>query len=767
LSLGAGSWSTQQLTEFLALVSSFTDERSATRGAVERAGEVVEAEVVAIIRGGVVAAAIGYPPDALPEDELVRLAVEPHIAQLTGLGPCRVTVVELEGEEPGQFLVARAGCENFTLEERDLLRGMARALVMTLRMLARQRLLERLSTLQRMIVRRVDSREVLHAVVAGAAELIGDEMVSLRLLDPHDPGTAVLVASVGFDDVLRAKIERTRVGESGLGGHAIAEDRLIIFGAESADVRPIPALTAVGVRAAMAAPVREEGRVVGSLVISSRRVGRRYGADEQEVLLAFAEHASLALTDAKMVREALHQAFHDPLTDLPNRALFIDRLELGLRRTKRLNCQPAVLFIDVDRFKLVNDSLGHAAGDELLRAVAARLVASIRPGDTTARFGGDEFAILLEDVEGREVAEQAAIRILGALRAPVSVAGRDIFVTASIGIAVAGACANEMIRDADLAMYHAKAEGKGRYATFEPAMHAAVVERSELEVELQGVIDRDELVLYYQPIVALDSQEIIGVEALVRWRHPTRGLIFPDAFIPLAEETQLMPDLGRWILAEACREVAGWRSLRPLSLAVNLSAVELQSPDVLADVAAALAQSGLPPDALVLEITETALMRDVTDTINCLRELKELGVQLAVDDFGTGYSSLDYLRRFPIDILKIDKAFVDDVVDGDCTLAQAMIDLGASFNLEVIAEGIEHDAQRARLLGLGCRVGQGYHFSRPIPASELMALLASAPRQIVTTVMATTVCGVHPASRQTGPTARATRRCDIRTDPCA
>jgi diguanylate cyclase (GGDEF)-like protein len=728
VSHGAESWSTQQLTEFLALVSSFTDERSATRGAVERAAEVVDAEVVAVIRGGVVEVAIGYPPEALPEDELLRLAAEPHIGQLTGLGPCRATVVELEGEEPGQLLVARAGCESFTLEERDLLRGMARVLVMTLRMLARQQLLERLSTLQRMIVRRVDSREVLQAVVAGAAELIGDDMVSLRLLDPHDPGTAVLVASVGFDPVLRAQVERTRVGEQGLGGHAIAEDRLIVFGAQSPTVRPIPALKDPEVRAAMAAPVREEGRVVGSLVVSSRRLGRHYGAEEQKVLLAFAEHASLALTDAKMVREALHHAFHDPLTDLPNRALFIDRLELGLRRTQRLDCRPAVLFLDVDRFKLVNDSLGHAAGDELLREVAARLVASVRTGDTTARFGGDEFAVLLEDVEGREVAEQVAIRILDALRAPLSIAGRDIFLTASIGIAMAAACADDMIRDADLAMYHAKAEGKGRYATFEPAMHAAVVERSELEVELQGVIDRNELVLHYQPIIALDSQEIIGVEALVRWRHPTRGLVFPDTFIRLAEETQLMPHLSRWILAEACREVAGWRSLRPLRLAVNLSAVELQSPDVLAgDVAAALAQSGLPPDALVLEITETALMRDVTDTISCLRELKELGVLLAVDDFGTGYSSLDYLRRFPIDILKIDKAFVDDLVDGDSTLAQAIIDLGASFNLEVVAEGIEHDSQRLRLLALGCRLGQGYHFSRPIPSHELSALLAHAP----------------------------------------
>jgi EAL domain-containing protein (putative c-di-GMP-specific phosphodiesterase class I) len=303
-------------------------------------------------------------------------------------------------------------------------------------------------------------------------------------------------------------------------------------------------------------------------------------------------------------------------------------------------------------------------------------------------------------------------------------------VTSSIGIAMAADRADDLIRDADLAMYHAKAAGKGRYATFQLEMHAAVVERSELEVELQGAAGRNELVLHYQPIVALDSEEIIGVEALVRWQHPTRGLVSPDVFIPLAEEVQLMPELGRWIIAEACREVASWGSLRPMRLEVNVSAVDLQSPDVLAaDVAAALEQSGLPADALVLEITETALMRDVTDTIRCLRELKELGVLLAVDDFGTGYSSLDYLRRFPIDILKIDKAFVDDLTE-DTTLAQAMIDLGASFGLEVIAEGIEDDAQHATLLALGCRSGQGYHFSRPLPAKEMRALLARAAASV-------------------------------------
>jgi EAL domain-containing protein (putative c-di-GMP-specific phosphodiesterase class I) len=285
-----------------------------------------------------------------------------------------------------------------------------------------------------------------------------------------------------------------------------------------------------------------------------------------------------------------------------------------------------------------------------------------------------------------------------------------------------------MIRNADLAMYRAKAEGKGCHAVFEPAMHVAVVERADLEADLQRVIEREELVLHYQPIVALGNRAIIGVEALVRWRHPTRGLVSPEAFIPLAEETQLMAELGRWILTEACREVAGWRSLRPLRLAVNLSAVQLHAPDALAgDVAAALAASGLPPRALVLEITETTLMRDVTETITCLRALKELGVLLAVDDFGTGYSSLDRLRRFPIDILKIDKAFIDDLGAGDATLAHAIIDLGDSFGLQVVAEGVEHESQRQRLLELGCIYGQGYHFARALPAAELRALLEPAP----------------------------------------
>jgi diguanylate cyclase (GGDEF)-like protein len=725
-SRGVESWSTQQLTEFLALVSSFADAASATRGAVERAAEAVDAEVVALVRDGSVSAAVGFPEAGLPVVELVALAARGSSlreARLPGIGACRVASVALEGELPGQLLVARAGDEDFSGEERDLLRGMARVLTLTLRMLGRQQLLERLSVLQRMIVRRVEPAELLQAVVDGTAALIGDEIASLRLVDPQQAQDAVLVASVGFDPAVQEQIERTRNSE-GLGGRAIAADRLMLHGTDLPPDRASAALEDHEVRAVMAAPVREEGRVIGSLVTASRRPGRRYTSDEREVLLAFAEHASLALTDAKMVATTLHQAFHDPLTDLPNRALFVDRLKQGLRRARRSGTQLAVLFLDIDRFKIVNDSLGHGAGAELLREIGARLLASIRPGDTAARFGGDEFAILLEDVESATDAACIVMRILLALRTPLTLGGRELFVTASIGVAMNETCADDAIRHADLAMYRAKAQGKGRYAIFEPYMHAAVVERAELEADLQRVVERNELVLHFQPIVELESAEIVGVEALVRWRHPARGLIGPDAFIPLAEETQLMPELGRWILAAACREAANWQRLAPLKLSVNLSACQLDAPGLAGDVAAALEISGLPPSALVLEITETALMRHVEDTISCLRDLKRLGVLLAVDDFGTGYSSLDYLRRFPIDILKIDKAFVDDLA-GDSKLAQAIIDLGDSFNLQVVAEGIEHELQRRRLIELGCRLGQGFCFAGPMPAAELTELLAS------------------------------------------
>ena len=541
----AESWSTQQLAEFLALVSSFADEPSAVCGAVERAAEALDAEVGAIVRGRELVASIGFPAHTAPADALAAAATsDASAAELPGLGRCRVVAVDLEEDDPGRMLVARVGDTGFTREETDLLRGMARVLTLTRRMLQRQALLERLSEIQRLIVSRSERHEVLDAVVQGACELTGDEVAALRLVDPLDRRAMVIVASSGIDADELEEVRRGRVGD-GAGGRAIAEDALVVM-EEYAE-------------ATMAAPVREDGVVMGSLVVSTRRRGRTYTPAERSALLALAESASLALTDAKTVEDALHQAFHDALTGLPNRALLVDRLQQGLKRAHRSRAPLAVLFLDLDRFKMVNDSLGHAAGDELLVAVAERLTECIRPGDTAARFGGDEFAVLLEDVVNAGAAERAAMRILYSLEAPFELSGREVFVSASIGIAMGRDPTDDPIRDSDLAMYRAKAAGKGRYEVFEPRMHAAVMERVELEADLQRAVERDELILHYQPIVDLRSGEIRAVEALLRWMHPERGLMPPGLFIPLAEDTQLMPSsaAGCWP-RRAGRARGGW-----------------------------------------------------------------------------------------------------------------------------------------------------------------------------------------------------------------
>jgi diguanylate cyclase (GGDEF)-like protein len=733
---GTGSWSTQQLAEFLAVVSSFGDEASAMRGAVERACEALDAEVAIAVCECEIVAHVGFPAGAVPHAEMLELAARtPPLAELPGLGWASLAAVDLDAPAPGRLIVARAGKAGFDRDEADLLRGMARVLTLTVQMLRRQQLLERLSTIQRMIVRRVAPREVLDEIVAAARDLLGGEVVGLRLIDPADPAAMVLVSSAGLDAEVLDALRRGRVGE-GAGGLAISEDRVVTIDDYPRARRAIPAMAADRVKGAMAAPVREQGRVAGSMVVATRRADRRFTKADRDTLQAFAEHASLALTDAKTVEDALHQAFHDSLTGLPNRVLFADRLAQGLQRSQRSRSELAVLFLDLDRFKTVNDSLGHQAGDDLLVAVADRLRNCIRPGDTAARFGGDEFAVLLEDVGGPDAAERAAMRVLYALEAPFQISGREVFISASIGIATGESTADDPIRDADLAMYRAKAEGKGRYEVFEPGMHAAVMERLELEADLQRAVERGELVLDFQPVVDLSSGEVGGFEALLRWRHPSRGLIAPGAFIPLAEETRLMPAIGRWVLESACRHAVSWREstgASDLTVSVNLSARQLQSPSLFEDVGHALERSGLPPCGLVLEITETVLMSDTESTIGKLKRLKHMGVGLAVDDFGTGYSSLQYLRRFPIDTLKIDKSFVDDLAGAgdDAALARAIVDLGESFGLTVVAEGIECEEQRRRLVELGCQLGQGFLFSPPLAAADASELARSCDLRVL------------------------------------
>jgi diguanylate cyclase (GGDEF)-like protein/PAS domain S-box-containing protein len=444
------------------------------------------------------------------------------------------------------------------------------------------------------------------------------------------------------------------------------------------------------------------------------------------------------ISERKRLAEQLrHQALHDPLTDLANRALLQDRLEHALARLDRHGGLLAVLLLDLDAFKTVNDTLGHQVGDQLLTLVAERLRGAVRPSDTVARAGGDEFVVLVEDATSTADAVTATQRLLGALATPVALANRDIQVRASVGIAIAGPGAQpgDLVRDADVAMYQAKADGGSSFRVFDPSMRAEVVDRAELEADLRQALDRDQLRLRYQPIVELGSGRISGLEALVRWQHPTRGLLAPGSFIPLAEESGLLVAIGAWVLQHACQQTRHWQASIPgcgqLGISVNLSAVQLAQPHLADQVAQTLAATGLHARHLTLELTESLLIADVATTASTLAELDAIGVRLAIDDFGTGYSSLAYLRRLPVDSLKIDKAFVDEVASSPdaAALTHAIINLATTLGLGTVAEGIEQPDQLQRLRELGCQHGQGYYFAKPLDDQQLTTLLHTHAQQ--------------------------------------
>ncbi len=435
----------------------------------------------------------------------------------------------------------------------------------------------------------------------------------------------------------------------------------------------------------------------------------------------------------ELERQLQHQAFHDSLTGLANRALFADRVAHAMSRQGRGKRSLAVIFLDLDDFKTVNDSLGHAAGDQLLTAVAERLRGVMRPEDTVARFGGDEFAMLMEETN-RESARRVAERVLAALRSPFDLQGKQVFARGSAGVAVAqpgSSPADDLLRHADLAMYTAKARGKGRIEFFEPRMHLAVIRRQELRTELEHAISREDFVLHYQPFVDLRNGRLAGLEALVRWRHPERGLIEPAEFIPAAEETGLIVPLGAWVVGEATRQMSAWIAAGVLPgngngplMSVNLSTRQLTDPGLVNMVAAALREAAFDPSRLYLEITESALMADVAE--QSLADLRGIGVKLAMDDFGTGYSSLSYLERLPVDLLKIDRSFTASLgSDREVpVLLRSIIKLGQTLRLQVLAEGIERVDQVVRLRELGCKLGQGYHFSPPLPADAVPEALS-------------------------------------------
>jgi len=442
------------------------------------------------------------------------------------------------------------------------------------------------------------------------------------------------------------------------------------------------------------------------------------------------------ITERKQYEEQLrHQAFHDPLTGLPNRALLINRLERALARAARRGETVAVLYLDLDHFKLVNDTLGHEAGDHLLTEVGRRVRICLRPEDTPARLSGDEFAVLLEDITDEEDAGAIAERIADQLRTPFDIGGREVAITSSLGIAVSGpgrTTPEDLMRSADAAMYRAKRGGRSRFEVYDPEMDRMSLERAQLESDLRGAVERGEFRLHYQPIVNFRSERVLGVEALIRWDHPTRGLLPPSAFISIAEETGLILSIERWLLKEACRQAREWQIRYPsddsISVSVNLAALELGHPDLVTNVSEILDATGLPPHNLVLEITESTVMVDAEATIVTLEELRGLGVRIAVDDFGIGYSSLAYLHRFPIDILKIDQSFVGrlGMASESIAIVRAVLALAEALNLRVIAEGIESHAHLQHLLTLGCELGQGYLFARPLPPSSIEEMLQKA-----------------------------------------
>jgi diguanylate cyclase (GGDEF)-like protein/PAS domain S-box-containing protein len=434
----------------------------------------------------------------------------------------------------------------------------------------------------------------------------------------------------------------------------------------------------------------------------------------------------------QLENDLAYQAFHDGLTGLANRVLFQNRLEHAARLAQGDGATVGVLFVDLDDFKEVNDTLGHAAGDQLLIAVGQRIAHTVGSLDTAARMGGDEFAIVVSDAQSPEAVDELAGRIVAALAVPVELsdgAGGTHIVSAaaSVGVATSQEAAGtaELQRQADLALYVAKGDGKNTWQRYQSGLHAAVVERLELRSALIEAIAQDQFVLRFQPIVDLPTEAVVGVEALVRWHHPTRGLLGPDQFIDVAEESGAIVEIGGWVLREALRRFMGWRMSTPDSslryVSVNVSARQFRTPGFVDQVRAALADTGAPPQALLLEITESLLLRDADTVAADLRALRELGVRIAIDDFGTGYSSLSYLRHMPVDVLKIDKSFIDEILHSgeQLALVEAIVNLARTLRLAVVAEGVEHPAHRLQLMKLGCPYGQGYLFSKPVSAAEI------------------------------------------------
>jgi diguanylate cyclase (GGDEF)-like protein len=586
----------------------------------------------------------------------------------------------------------------------------------------------------------LDADRVLGVVVDAALEL-GFEGAQICTFD-EDAGTWTSAVNRG----LVSGMDATRPIDIGMAGEVRRQRQTVVVDDYASFPGAVPQIQELGFHATVACPVWSGSALVGVLVAGTRR--ERFVRDyERECLELLAAQAGAALINAdrfverRAFEERLHhQAFHDSLTGLPNRALFVDRLQHAQQRIERDGDIIAVLFLDIDRFKMINDSLGHDVGDALLIEVAGRLSSCLRPGDTLARYGGDEFTVLLEHVTESE-AVNVAQRILDVLRLPFALGERDVYAGASVGIAYSspgGGVDTDPLREADLAMYQAKERGRGRWEVFHPDMYALARGRLDNQTELARAIERRELLLHYQPIVSLQSGQVTGVEALVRWNHPRRGLVPPSEFIPLAEDTGLIAPLGQWVLEQACSDAANWEveGVQPLQLHVNVSPAQFRMRELTGHVERTLRATNLPPERLTLEITESVVAEDIDAALAVMDELEAMGVQLALDDFGRGHSSLSSLKQYPLGAVKIDRAFVDGLAEHpeDRAIVRSVVMVAREMRMTVTAEGVETAEQLDLVRKLGCDNAQGFFLSAPLPAVGVPAAASPSVAALVSTV---------------------------------
>lgn len=741
---GRAAWSTVQLAEFLEVFEEL-DHAEIERRAIDRVAHSLDADVVALVAGGYVLRSLGFPPDRVPVVDLLELAkVRRSVASVPGLADSFSMSASIG--TGGTLLVLRASAP-FDREEETLVRAMARALGIALgaagsraaslqlaaQLVERHELSSRLFRIQRSISHRAPLQDVLDGITQGAAELLDAAVVGLRVV-ALEPGVPPLASLVGYDDVTAADFARWPL-DKGFIGRAFVENRLVVTAELASEPSLAPYPRSPALVASMAAPVHHNGEAVGVLNVARDVEGRPFTEPEQEILLGLAEHASLAVNDASAVHQlrralasATLEARHDPLTSLPNRSSVLETLDVTL--TSASTTAPVcVLFVDLDRFKMLNDLYGHAFGDEVLVKVATRLASVVRRSDFVARLAGDEFVVVAPGMTGSMAAELAD-RLARRLTEPLEVDGRRVSVTASIGLAEATSPSSgeQLLADADLAMYRAKQQGRAGIVRFDLAMRSELFRRTDLERELDAAIRNRQIVAHYQPCVDLATGEIRSFEALARWRHPDRGLLTPDHFVDVAEETGQITEIDRLVLEDACAHLAAWSELCPdLSLSANLSTRQFTSAAVVDVVRGVLASHALDPARVWLEITERAVMGSDNATTRLLDDIRDLGVRFMIDDFGTGYSSLVYLKRLPVDALKIDRAFVDGLGDDpeNEAIVTAILRLADALGHHVVAEGVETYTQREWLLAMGCRRAQGYLFSAPVDATTMGDLLAA------------------------------------------